>query len=154
MAITGDLPYLFPSVPWFRALADRAEAGPDAERFRRLGVVDTAFAMRVGDFAYRLVFDGFSCSEVAEWDGEAPVDFVLEAPMAEWRELVEHLQEHGSLDGAHSLNSLVLAGDRFRLSGDEQLGIDCFYRFNPSIQAFLELAASVPTIHRKPVVAA
>ena len=34
---------------------------------------------------------------------------------------------------------------RFALSGDEQLGIDRFYRFNASLQAFIEEARSVPT---------
>jgi hypothetical protein len=149
MTTTANWPALFPSVPWFQERVHRA-SDPDHEAlFRRLGVTDTTFALRVGERAYRLVFDGFGCTEVAEWTGEDPVDFVIDAPAGAWRELIEHVHEHGHADSAHSLNSLVLTGDVFHLTGDEQLGVDCFYRYNATIQAFLDLAASVPTVYRK-----
>ena len=122
----------FPSVPWFDELRQRADEPGCAERFRRLGIVDTTFAVRVGDLAYRLVFDGFGCAEVGTWDGTEEVDFVLEASLDDWLDLLEH---HGQ-----SLNSLVLRDERFHLRGDDQLGIDKFYRYNPSLEAFFELA--------------
>lgn len=137
--MTSTAPYRFPSVPWFEQLARQADESPFAERFRRLGVVDTTFAVRVGDVAFRLTFDGFGCAEVAEWDGAEPVDFVLDAPEADWRDFLER---HES-----SLNSLVLRDERFHLRGDDQLGVDNFYRYNPSLEAFFELAASVPTVY-------
>ena len=129
------LTHHFPSLRWFKEQAHRTEEPGTAERFRRLGVVDTTFAVVVGDEGYRIVFDGFGCDEVTEWHEDWPVDFVLSAPVETWREVV---------DGGRSLNSLVLGGD-LELTGDEQLGIDCFYRFNPTIESFVELAADLPT---------
>ena len=143
MSMMATVPMLFPSVPWFEELARRAA---DDDGLRRLGVTDVRVGLRIGERTYRLTFDGFDVS-VAE--GEGPVDFTIEAPMAAWRELIEHLHERGSADSAHTLNSLVSKGDVFRLRGDEQLGVDCFYRYNASLQRFLELAAAVPSVYRR-----
>lgn len=56
--------------------------------------------------------------------------------------------EGGCARRQRDLNSLVLAGDRFVLSADEQLGADAFYRFNATVQAFFEGAERVPTEFR------
>lgn len=139
MATTTDA-LLFPSLEWFRALADRVTSPEHADRFRRLGITDTTFVLAVGEEAYRIAFDGFEVGEVTEWDGESPVDFVLAGSPAAWQDLLDHL-------GNRTLNSLVLGGE-LELTGDEQLGIDCFYRYNPTIEAFVELAADLPTVPR------
>jgi hypothetical protein len=131
----------FPSLEWFQALADRVAAPEHAAAFRRLGVTDTAFALAVGEDAYRIAFDGFEVGAVTEWDHAAPVDFVLSGSVAGWRDLLAH-------PGSRTLNSVVLAGGDFQLSGDDQLGIDCFYRYNPTIEAFIELAADLSTEDR------
>ncbi len=133
----------FPSAPWFRALAEAAEA--DEHRYRRLGFLEITLGVKVGDQGYRINFEDFGCTGVEDWDGSAPVDCVVSAESGDWRELIAHIQQRGSADPKHTLNSLVLAGDRFALTGDEQLGIDRFYRFNASLQAFIEEARSVPT---------
>ena len=133
----------FPSAPWFRALAEAASA--NESRYRRLGFMEITLGVKVGEKGYRITFEDFGCAGVEDWDGSVPVDCVVSADSADWRELIEHIQERGSADPEHTLNSLVLAGDRFALSGDEQLGIDRFYRFNASLQAFIEEAHSVPT---------
>ncbi|MCZ7531526.1 MAG: hypothetical protein M5U31_15040 [Acidimicrobiia bacterium] len=133
----------FPSVQWFRALADAVAA--DSQRYRHLGTTDCTVALQVGNAGFRLTFEAFGCSDVADWDGREPVDCVVSADADDWRELIEHIQAHGRADIDHTLNSLVLAGDRFRLTGDEQLGIDNFYRYNATLQAFIEEAAGVPT---------
>ncbi|MCZ7526166.1 MAG: SCP2 sterol-binding domain-containing protein [Acidimicrobiia bacterium] len=138
-----DTGLLFPSTAWFRALAEAVAA--DEPRYRRLGYVDLTLGVRVGDAGFRLVFEDFGCSAVEEWDGGAPVDCVVSASAEDWQELVGHIQGRGSADPRHTLNSLVLAGDRFTLAGDEQLGVDAFYRFNATLQAFVEEAAKVPT---------
>ncbi len=132
----------FPSAPWFRALAEAASA--DEPRYRRLGFMEITLGVKVGDQGYRITFEDFGCSGVEDWDGSAPVDCVVSADPGNWRELIAHIQERGSADPEHTLNSLVLAGDRFALTGDEQLGIDRFYRFNASLQAFIEEARNLP----------
>jgi hypothetical protein len=126
---------LFPSLEWFRALADRVTADEHAATFRRLGVTDTTFVLAVGDEAYRIAFDGFEVGDVSPWDHESPVDFVLSGSVEAWRDVLDH-------PGTRTLNSVVLAGD-LRLEGDEQLGVDCFYRYNPTIEAFVGLAADL-----------
>ena len=143
MSMIATPPMLFPSVPWFKELARRAH---EDDTLRRLGVVDTRVGLRIGEHAYRLTFDGWDVEVV---QGDDVVDFTIEASMAAWRELIEHIHERGSADSAHTLNSLVAKGDVFRLSGAEQLGVDCFYRFNASLQAFIELAAAVPSVYRR-----
>jgi hypothetical protein len=133
----------FPSTAWFRALAEAAST--DESRYRRFGYLEIKLGVNVGEKGYRMIFEDFGCSEVEEWDGSAPVDCTVSASPADWRELIAHIQARGSADPQHTLNSLVLAGDRFALSGDEQLGVDRFYRFNASLQAFIEEARNVPT---------
>ncbi len=133
----------FPSTAWFRALAEAVSA--DESRYRRLGYLEITLGVNVGEKGYRMIFEDFGCSEVEEWDGSAPVDCTVSASPADWRELIAHIQARGSADPQHTLNSLVLAGDRFALTGDEQLGVDRFYRFNASLQAFIEEARNVPT---------
>jgi len=143
MTTEQSKPLAFPSVAWFEALARAAAA--DEPRYRGLGFVEITLGVKVGDQGYRIRFEDFGCTEVTEWSGQDPVDCVVSATPEDWRELIAHIQERGSADPQHTLNSLVLAGDRFELSGDEQLGIDRFYRFNASLQAFIEEARGVPT---------
>lgn len=142
----------FPSCEWFRALADRARG--DAARYRRLGYSDVRLGLRIGDDGYVLEFRDFGDVDVSEWDrvrddtSTEGVDCVIRASLDDWRALVEHIVANGHADPNHTLNSLVLAGDRFVLEGDDQLGVDSFYRFNATIQALLDEAARVPTTLR------
>ena len=133
----------FPSAAWFRALAEAASA--DESRYRQLGYLEIKLGVNVGEKGYRILFEDFGCTGVAEWDGSESVDCTVSASLDDWRELISHIQERGSADPKHTLNSLVLAGDRFERAGDEQLGVDRFYRFNASLQAFIEEARNVPT---------
>lgn len=142
----GPFPTIaFPSVEFFEALADAARA--DEARFRKLGVSDFSTAFVVGDEAFRLEFVDFGCETVALWDRTHPfdptnaVDFTIEAEPKDWRELLAHIADHGHADPQHTLNSLVLRGDRFHLHGDEQLGEDNFYRYNATLQAFVDEVA-------------
>lgn len=136
----------FPSLAWFQALADAAARDPD--RYRRLGWAELVLGVVVGEERYRLTFDGYTCTEVAPWAPGERVDCWIEAAPADWRELIEHLQARGRADARHTLNSLVLADERFHLRADEQLGADAFYRFNATLQAFIEEAGNVPTEFR------
>lgn len=133
----------FPSLAWFQALADAAARHPDC--YRRLGWVELVLGIVVGDERYRLTFDGYTCTEVAPWGPGERVDCWVEAAPSDWRELIEHLRARGRADARHTLNSLVLTDDRFHLRADEQLGADAFYRFNATLQAFIEEATDVPT---------
>lgn len=143
MTTTSAEPLIFPSLGWFEALA--RQAADDEARYRRLGVIEMALGLEIGDQHYRLVFETYTCQRVETWDGRAPVDCVITASAEDWRELIEHIQANGRADSRHTLNSLALADNRFHLVGEEQLGIDMFYRFNATLQAFVEEAWGIPT---------
>lgn len=139
----GTEPLLFPSSEWFEALASVARSQP--ERYRRLGATEIRIGIDVGDSGWRVVFDDYEVTEVAVRHPAMAVDCTLSASPEDWRELVEHIRERGSADPTHTLNSLVLSGTRFTLSGEDQLGVDRFYRFNATLQAFIDGAKDVPT---------
>ncbi len=137
-------PARFDSLAFFEALASSARAHPD--QYRRLGMTEITLGVKVGTNAYRLVFEDYECTEVTPYDPSDGVDCVLEASRDAWLELIEHLVERGRADSAHTLNSLVLAGERFHLTGEDQLGVDKFYRYNATLQSFFEETANVPLL--------
>ena len=139
---TIDRDVVFPSTEYFEALA--ASARCDELRYRRLGATDVVWAVVIGDQGYRLVFEDYGCVDVSPWDGTGGVDFVVSAERPDWCELVQHLAGRTGADSDHTLNSLVLADRRFHLSGAEQLGMDKFYRYNATIQAYFEESRNVP----------
>src|SRR5262249_60964790 len=101
------MPVRFPALAFFEAL--RAEMRGARERFSRLGFFDTTFAVRVlgdgGDplFEGTLGFEVFDCVAVREGlDGVAP-DFVLEGPLAAWREMLDAIHRLRAARAAHSL---------------------------------------------------
>ncbi|MBI2962802.1 MAG: hypothetical protein HYY35_03545 [Deltaproteobacteria bacterium] len=141
------------SAEWFESLRDATTR--HAEEFRDLGFVDTRFAIRATDAAAGapaatgLVFDTFECERVVALQTAQDLerfdpDFVLEAPDAVWREMLENVRRNGKADLAHTINTLVLSGAT-RLSSNDQLREDLFYRYNGSLQLFFDLAAEVPS---------
>jgi hypothetical protein len=145
----------FPSVEWFRALAERMAAQP--EKYRRLGALDLTLVPRIvfpdgRSESYRLEFHGHACRAVAPLGpGEAPRGphpVVLEGEYAAWREMVDNIRRHGRADLTHTLNYLTLPDWPLRLiaAGDEdQLDVDRFYRYNQTLQEFFDEAAAVET---------
>lgn len=133
----------FPSSVWFEALGRVATDNEDT--YRHLGVAEIRLALVIGNRGYAMTFEDYEVSEIGDWNQVDPVDCVVEGSLADWQELIEHIQERGRADSDHTLNSLVLSGARFVLSGDDQLGIDRFYRFNATLQTFLEGAREIAT---------
>lgn len=138
---------------WFEGL--RGAAARHAEEFRDLGFVDTRFAIRASDAApgqpaaTGLVFDTYECERVVSLPTAKDLerfdaDFVLEAPDAVWREMLDNVRRNGKADLAHTINTLVLSGAA-KLSSDDQLREDLFYRYNGSLQLFFDLASEVPS---------
>jgi len=136
----------FPSLEFFQELARRMNANPAA--FEKLGFCDTVMGMRVlgkNPQLYSLTFDVFECSDVRELSSPegAGFDFVLEAPLALWKEMFESIQKTGHPAPAYTLNSLSHVGDRMKVVYDEPEGHDKFYRFMATIQAFVDQAADL-----------
>lgn len=136
----------FPSLEFFEALMRRvAENRP---KFEKLGTCDTTFGVRVlGDSPalYAVRFEVFDCVEVRELakPDEIPLDFVLEADVAVWREMLDAIRAHGGADAQHTLNTLSHLGTPMRVAYDDPEGHDTFYRFMSSVQAFFDEAAHV-----------
>lgn len=136
----------FPSLEFFRELQSAMKA--DRPRFQKLGVCDTTFGVAVAGadpHLYELRFEVFDCAEVRELGSarDADLDFVLEAPVELWREMLASAQPHGSAAPEYTLNSLSHLGDRMKVRYDDPEGHDKFYRFMATLQAFFDQAAGL-----------
>jgi hypothetical protein len=147
-------PTLFPSVAWFHHLAAFMRA--DEKAFRELGPLDCVMVVAVTrDVGRRelfaITFAGYAVSTVRALAtlADAPSShFVIEAPLAAWRAMLENIRACGEPELAFTLNTLTLPDDPMRLDGPDQLEIDTFYRYGQSLQRFFNGAAAVPTVYR------
>ncbi len=133
----------FPSVDFFHELASRMNA--DRGPFEKLGFCDTSMGVRILEGTprlYALTFEVYECSDVRELSspGEAELDFILEAPLELWREMIQSIQKSGNAEPAYTLNSLSHLGDRMKVVYDDPEGHDKFYRFMATLQAYFGLA--------------
>jgi hypothetical protein len=136
----------FPSLEFFREL-QRAMNG-DRPRFQKLGVCDTAFGVSItgpDPRLYTLRFEVFDCVDVREPAGasDTDLDFVLEAPLELWTQMLASIRRHGRAAPEYTLNSLSHLGDRMKVRYDDPEGHDKFYRFMATLQAFFDQAAGL-----------
>ena len=146
----------FPSVGWFRALADRMAAHP--EKYRKLGGMDLTLVPRIvfpdgHAEVFSLAFEGHRCRAVERLEradavhGRHPV--VLEGEYGAWREMLENIRRHGNADLTHTLNYLTLPDWPFRLipvdDDQGQLDVDRFYRYNQTLQELFDETAHLDT---------
>jgi hypothetical protein len=144
---------LFPSVEWFRMLAERMTAQP--EKYRKLGAVDLLLFPRVvfpdgGVETFRLAFRGHGCTVDAVPGAPAGAHaLVLEGAHEHWREMIDNIRTHGRADLRHTLNYLTLPDWPLRLvpvdEAEGQLATDRFYRYAETLQEFFDEAAGVDT---------
>jgi hypothetical protein len=138
----------FPSVEWFEAVQQEAEA--EAAAFRRMGFCDATvlFEVRAGEHSRRflLAFEDYGMTSVRELAaGKTPdFDFCLAADAAVWREMIENIRAHDEADLEHTLNRLQLPGV-LKLTAPDQQRADLFYRYNQTFQQFFNQSARVPT---------
>jgi hypothetical protein len=139
----------FPSVEWFKAVGDRV--AEDSDTFRRIGYFDADVGIKIdangaGSKGYVIEFHDYGVKSVRAVDDPVQVaDFTIEGNLAAWTEMVRSIREHGEPDLDHTLNRLTMAGVPLKVVAADQLKTDVFYRFNQSVQAFFNEAASVPT---------
>ena len=139
---------VFPSLEWFQALRDTVNNDPD---FRKFGTIDCDMGVEIGDTTYRITFEAFEVTDVAEMDdeidaaGDDQLDFVLSMAPGRWREMIENIKQHGAADLDHTLNTLDLEDpDNFARSPDYHRR-DKFYRFNQTLQDFFDASAKLDT---------
>jgi hypothetical protein len=138
----------FPSIEFFSALRERI--GAERARFVALGMIDVTFGVRVLRLDGRppvmvvLAFETFACKEVQEASADTKVpervDFVLEAPIGVWLEMLQSL-DVDRVDAAHSLNTLTHYDHPIHVLSTDPLGHDKLFRFQESIQQVFDLMA-------------
>lgn len=152
-AIIDGEAVLFPSRGWFERLAALMNA--NRARQEQLGYVDCVAQFTVLDggpggtpLHYQVTFEEFSAIEVRETTGADPAnaDFTLEATAATWREMIENIVAHGGRpDLDHSLNRLSHMGTPIRLRARDPVHADYYFRFNQSLQEFVNAASGFST---------
>ena len=134
----------FPSLEFFQALQQRTKQ--DHEVFEKLGYCDTRFGVRIGDTLYSVAFEIYECVEVGLGGDPAQLDFVLAAPEALWKEMLESIRKHGGAGIDHSLNTLTHLGDVMKVQYQDSEGHDKFYRYMATIQEFFDQARHLDLI--------
>jgi hypothetical protein len=144
---------LFPSLEWFERLAERMNA--DRARHEHLGYVDcvAGFCVRDGasgggPFTVQVTFEEFAAVEVREAapSDAARADFTLEADLATWRRMIESIAAgNGRPALTQTLNHLSHAGTPIHLRSDDVLRADLYFRYNQSLQEFVNASAGFAT---------
>lgn len=155
MTATTTQPLTFPSVEWFTRLAELMETRRD--RHEHIGPIDCVAQFTVfecppsGDsWHVQVTFEDFSVVEVREVTEEesASADFILETDYDVWQEMFTNIAENGGRpDLEHSLNKLSLPGVPIRLWSTDPLARDLFFRYNQSLQEFVNASAEINTVY-------
>ena len=140
MAYVSELSY-------YQELAALMNAHP--EDYEILGEVDLNLGLvmtgQAADLRVRLQFEGLGCTEVSALDegGEHSCDCWLEGDLEAWGEMFDDIHVNGMATGRKTVNSLTLLGDRIDIRANDPLGKDLFFRFNQTVQQFLDGAAEL-----------
>ena len=134
----------FPSVDWLEAV--RESANGDSQ-FTSQGTVNCVMGVKAGDSAFAVTFEGFECAGVQAVDeGELrDLDFYIDLPAAEWRELLENIAANGGADSAHTLNTIDLTMPNGCVKSGNELRRAAFFQYHLSLQAFFDASARVET---------
>ena len=144
----------FPSTGWFQALADIMNA--DHETHEHLGFIDCVAQFTVldggadgGSVAYQVTFEEIEATDVREVAaGDVGREsFALKATSATWREMIESIAAGGGCpDLGHTLNALSHVGTPIALVGADPLERDRYFRFNQSLQTFVNASCQLTTM--------
>lgn len=136
----------FPSVEWFQELADITNGD---EVFRKFGRLDAIIAFKIGDRAFNVTFDVLTAGDIREIEDEEmrDSDFIIELSLDQWQGMLEDIKANGTASKDWTLNTLDLINDdpiHRNMEGDGYRA-DFFFRYNPSLQRFIENASQMET---------
>ena len=141
----------FPSEGWFLAL--KASADRDPDRYRRLGTIDLVLVVKidypVGSECYEITFSSYRCTGVRRINRPSDARAgaaVLEGPIEVWRDMIRSIERNRKADLAYTLNTLTLADFPMRVTAENQLDLDAFYRFQETLQEFFDEASAFRTV--------
>src|SRR5262245_22923561 len=123
-----DMPE-FPSVEWFRAVADIVNKDPE---YRKLGNCDAAVGIEVGDRVFELNFEGYEITDIKEINSVASedLDFTLVMSPEHWRDMLMNIKQHGRAELQYTLNSIDLGNPEEFARSNDYYRRDLFYRYN------------------------
>jgi len=140
----------FPSLEWFQRLADRMNE--NRARQEQLGYVDCVAGFSVKDggepFTVHVTFEEFEATDVhrAGAGETSRADFTLAADLATWRAMIESIAKGGGRPGLdQTLNRLSHMGTPISVLSDDPLRRDLYFRYNQSLQEFVNASAEFPT---------
>jgi len=143
----------FPSVEWFARLGELMEENRAVHE--HVGEIDCSCVWTIFDADgegtdrhFQTTFELYSMTDVREVteDELVKANFILETDVWVWKEMLENIAENGGRpDLEHSLNRLSLPGVPIRLWAEDPLDRDMFFRFNGSLQEFINASAQIPT---------
>jgi hypothetical protein len=143
----------FPSVEWFARLGELMEENRVVHE--HVGEIDCSCVWTVFeadgeslDRHFQTTFELYSLVDVQEITEEERVkaNFILETDIWVWKEMIENITENGGKpDLEHSLNRLSLPGVPIRLWAEDPLERDMFFRFNGSLQEYVNACAQIET---------
>jgi hypothetical protein len=142
----------FPSVQWFELLASRMAGQRD--HFVKLGDCDCVGQLTIWDgpggdpWRCQFRFEQYDVVDIREIteDDEESSDFILETDLETWQEMVASIIEGEGTPGlGYTLNRLAMPGTPIRLWSHDPLQRDTFYRFNQTIQHFINNCATFTT---------
>jgi hypothetical protein len=144
-------PVRFPSLAWFELLAARMNA--NRPRQEQLGYVDCVVAFTVSDggpgstpWTALVTFEEFSATEVRQAASGETGDFSIAAPLVVWREMIESIAHgRGRPDLDQTLNRLSHFGTPIAVTSDDPLKRDLYFRYNQSLQEFVNASAAFRT---------
>jgi hypothetical protein len=144
---------IFPSVEWFTRLGELMEENRPVHE--HVGEIDCSCVWTVFDADgqgtdrhFHTTFELYSLVDVREVSEEERVkaNFILETDVWVWKEMLDSIAEGGGRpDLEHSLNRLSLPGVPIRLWAEDPLDRDMFFRFNGSLQEFVNASVHIPT---------
>lgn len=129
------------------------------DSFAKIGDIDCVMQLTLVDgtetdepWSCQVTFEEFSVTEVREVgpDDVDRADFVLETDLGTWKEMVESIVAgDGKPDLDHTLNRLSLPGTPIRLWGVDPVRRDAYYRFNQTLQRYINNCARLHTAWSK-----
>jgi hypothetical protein len=144
----------FPSLEWFGELARLMRT--NRALHEHLGFIDCVARFTITDgglarnpYSVTITFEEFEATEVHEAASgdDAAADFTLEASLDTWREMIESIARgKGRPDLTHTLNYLSHTGTPIRVWSDDPLRKDLFFRYNQSLQEFVNASAAMRTV--------
>lgn len=139
---TGTL--TFPSTDWFQALADITK---DDDGYKKFGRLNAVIAFKCGDSNISCNFDVLDIRDIKEIDDEQlrDADVVIEMPPEIWKGMLENIKSDGRATGEWTLNTLDLRLDEeiHKNLMEDGFKADFFFRYNPSLQVFMDNAAKL-----------